>query len=81
MSSTKLPNYVLPTYPALALLGAALAYAAGRAMQALLAGISPGDVPTFAAAIALSLGMTLLGSLFPALRAARLDPATAMREE
>jgi ABC-type antimicrobial peptide transport system permease subunit len=63
------------------LLGAALAYAAGRAMQALLAGISPGDVPTFAAAIALSLAMTLLGSLFPALRAARLDPAIAMRDE
>jgi putative ABC transport system permease protein len=63
------------------LLGAGLAYAAGRAMQALLAGISPGDVPTFAAAIALSLAMTLLGSLFPALRAARLDPATAMRDE
>ena len=50
-------------------------------MQTLLAGISPGDVPTFAAAIALSLAMTLLGSLFPALRAARLDPAIAMRDE
>jgi predicted permease len=64
-----------------ALLGAGLAYAAGKAMQALLAGVSPGDVPTFAAAIALSLAMTLLGSLFPALRAARLDPSIAMRDE
>ena len=63
------------------LLGAALAYAAGRAMQALLAGVSPRDVPTFAAALALSLAMALLGSLFPALRAARLDPAIAMRDE
>jgi ABC-type antimicrobial peptide transport system permease subunit len=63
------------------LLGAGLAYAAGRAMQALLAGVSPADVPTFAAAIVLSLAMALLGSLFPALRAARLDPAIVMRDE
>jgi predicted permease len=63
------------------LLGAGLAYAAGRAMQALLAGVSPADIPTFAAAIVLSLAMTLLGSLFPALRAARLDPAIVMRAE
>jgi predicted permease len=62
-------------------LGAGLAYAAGKAMQALLAGVSPADVPTFAAAIVLSLAMTLLGSLFPALRAARLDPAIVMRAE
>jgi len=63
------------------LLGACLAYAAGKAMQALLAVVSPLDVPTFAAAIVLSLAMTLLGSLFPALRAARLDPAIVMRAE
>lgn len=63
------------------LLGACLAYAAGRAMQVLLAGVSPADIPTFAAAIVLSLAMTLLGSLFPALRAARLDPAIVMRAE
>ncbi len=63
------------------LFGTGLAYAAGRAMQALLAGVSPSDVPTFAAAIALSLAMTLVGSLFPALRAARLDPAIVMRDE
>jgi putative ABC transport system permease protein len=63
------------------LLGTGLAYAAGRAMQALLAGVSPADFPTFAAAIALSLAMTLLGSLLPALRAARLDPVIVMRAE
>jgi ABC-type antimicrobial peptide transport system permease subunit len=50
-------------------------------MQALLAGVSPADAPTFAAAIALSLGMTFLGSLAPALRAARVDPAIALRTE
>jgi predicted permease len=63
------------------ILGAALAYAAGRSMQALLFGVSPADLPTFAAAIALSLAMALLGSLSPALRAARLDPLAAIRAE
>ena len=46
-----------------------------------LAGVSSADVPTFAAAIALSLAMTLLGSPFPALRTARLDPAIVVRAE
>jgi len=64
-----------------AILGAALAYAAGRAIQSLLAGVSPADLPTFLAAIGLSLAMTFLGSLFPALRAARLDPAAVIRAE
>ena len=64
-----------------ALLGAGLAYAGGRAIQSLLAGVSPADVPTFLAAAGLALAMTLLGSLFPALRAARLDPAQVIRSE
>jgi hypothetical protein len=34
-------------------LGVAVAYAAGRAMQALLAGVSPADGATFAAAVCL----------------------------
>ena len=61
--------------------GALLAFVAGRSLQALLAGVSPGDPITFAAAVALVLAMTLAGSLLPALRATRLDPATAMRVE
>jgi ABC-type antimicrobial peptide transport system permease subunit len=71
------------TLPAAAgvLPGTCLAYAAGKAMRALLAGVSPADVPTLAAAIVLSLAMTLPGSLLPALRAARPDPATVMRAE
>jgi ABC-type antimicrobial peptide transport system permease subunit len=64
-----------------AILGAALAYAGGRAIQSLLAGVSPADLPTFLAAIGLSLAMTILGSLLPALRAARLDPAAVIRAE
>lgn len=62
-------------------LGVLVAYAAGRAMQALLAGVSPGDAATFAAAVALSVATALLGSLLPALRAVRVDPMAVMRAE
>ena len=61
--------------------GIILAYAAGNAMRALLAGVTPRDTVTFAAAAALCGLMTLLGSLLPAWRAARVDPMTAMRQE
>ncbi len=61
--------------------GALLAYAAGRAMAALLAGLDPADWPTFAAAGALCLAATLLGSLWPARRAARVDPVRALKGE
>jgi putative ABC transport system permease protein len=61
--------------------GIAIAYAAGRAMQSLLAGVQPADTVTFAAAGVLCVAMTLLGSLLPTLRAARVDPATAFRAE
>ena len=57
--------------------GAALAYAAGMGLRALLAGVRPGDAATFASAIALCLLMTLAGSLIPAVRAVRVDPAAA----
>lgn len=63
------------------LLGAVLAYASARAMQALLAGVRPDDVVTFGFALALCALMTLAGSLLPALRAIRVDPLTAMRAE
>jgi ABC-type lipoprotein release transport system permease subunit len=58
-----------------------LAYGAGIGLQSLLAGVRPGDVTTFAAAIGLCLLMTLAGSLLPAMRAVRIDPATAVRPE
>jgi predicted permease len=62
-------------------LGAAIAYGMGRAMQALLVGISPADASVFLAAIGLSLLMTALGSALPALRAVRVNPMTAIRAE
>jgi len=59
----------------------ACAYPAGVAMRALLAGVSPADFATFATAIGLTFVMTLAGCLFPALRAIRVNPITAMRTE
>ena len=54
--------------------GIAIAYAGGRAMRSLLAGVEPGDAATFAAAGALCVVMTLVGSLVPTLHAVRVDP-------
>ena len=64
-----------------AIVGVALAYGAGQAMRALLAGVEPGDFATFAAAVALCSIMTLAGSFAPALRAVSVDPTTAIRGE
>jgi putative ABC transport system permease protein len=61
--------------------GVALAYAAGRSMEALLAGVKPADAVTMLAAVALSALMTLIGSLMPTVRALRVDPITALRAE
>jgi predicted permease len=61
--------------------GAILAYQAGLAMQALLAGVKPDDPATYLAAAALCVAMTLFGSLLPAWRAVRVDPITALRAE
>ncbi len=70
---------------ALALVGVAAgvgtAYAAGRGIEALLFGVQPADPGVYSAAVGLSLAMTIAGSLLPALRAARVDPATAIRVE
>jgi putative ABC transport system permease protein len=61
--------------------GAVLAYAAGRTMASLLAGLDPGDAGTFLSAVALCLLMTLFGSLWPALRATRVDPVRVIRKD
>ncbi|HEX4441816.1 MAG TPA: ABC transporter permease [Thermoanaerobaculia bacterium] len=62
-------------------LGAAAAYGAGRAMAALLAGISPADPAAFGTAAAIAIATALVGSLLPARRAVRLDPVRAIRSE
>lgn len=64
-----------------AVVGVGLAYAASRTMEALLAGVSPADTATFAAAVGFVMLMALAGSIPPAIRASRVDPATAMRAD
>ena len=62
-------------------LGVVLAHAAARAMSALLASVGPADGATLAVAGALCLSMVTVGCFFPALRAARADPMTAIKAE
>jgi putative ABC transport system permease protein len=61
--------------------GVFLAYAAGRSMEAILAGVHPADILTLASAVGLSVLMTLFGTLAPTLRALRIDPISALRAE
>jgi ABC-type antimicrobial peptide transport system permease subunit len=61
--------------------GAIAAALVSRALQALLADVSPIDPVVFGAAIALAMVMTIAGSLLPALRAVRVDPMEVMRAE
>ncbi len=60
--------------------GALLARWAGRFVESLLFGVTPGDTSTFALAGALLLTTGLAAALLPAWRAARTSPATALRE-
>jgi putative ABC transport system permease protein len=63
------------------LAGTALALASGKTASALLFGLKPWDMGTFAMALS---GLTLVAaaaSLLPALRAARVDPMVALRDE
>jgi putative ABC transport system permease protein len=62
-------------------LGLGLAYATGRGLQAVLAGVGPGDALTFLVAVGLCAVMILGGSLLPAVRAVHVDPVAVMRTE
>jgi putative ABC transport system permease protein len=61
--------------------GVLLAYAAGRSLEALLAGVAQTDAPTLTGAITLAIVMTMAGALAPTLRALRIDPIKALRAE
>nr|MBA2457834.1 hypothetical protein [Gemmatimonadales bacterium] len=61
--------------------GVLLAYLAGRGLESLLASVRPGDAGTFLSVVALCLVMTTVGCFFPAWRAARVDPITAIKSE
>ena len=61
--------------------GILVAYAAARAMSALLFGIPPGDPLSLAGGALLVIVVTLAGALAPAVRAVRVSPLVAMRAE
>ena len=63
------------------LIGAPCAWAAARLVRAQLYGIAPGDPRTLLIAAAISLATVLAASLLPALRASRVAPVEALREE
>jgi len=61
--------------------GGAIAWAAARAMASLLYGVDPHDPRVYAGAIGVLLVTALAATLVPARRAARIDPAEALRAE
>jgi predicted permease len=63
------------------LIGAPCAWAAARLVRAQLYGIAPSDPRTLLIAAAIFLATVLVASLFPALRASRVAPVEALREE
>jgi putative ABC transport system permease protein len=62
-------------------IGMAGAYGVGRILQSLLVQTSPSDPATLGSIMALLVGVAILACLWPARRAARLDPMIALRCE
>jgi putative ABC transport system permease protein len=62
-------------------LGACGAFALGRAMRSLLYGVGPNDPATLLTVAAILAAVAALASYVPARRAARVDPAIALRPE
>jgi ABC-type antimicrobial peptide transport system permease subunit len=62
-------------------IGLAGALAAMRVTESLLFGLEPTDPPTLAAAVLVMIAVAGIAAWFPAVRAARTDPMTALRYE
>jgi len=63
------------------LLGAGVAFAAARLINSRLYGVAPQDPLTLALATALLLSVALVAAYVPALRASKLDPMVALRQQ
>ena len=61
--------------------GAAISVGATRLIRSFLYGLEPRDPATLTVAALILVGVGLLASALPAMRAARLDPVAALREE
>jgi ABC-type lipoprotein release transport system permease subunit len=61
--------------------GGVLAYAASRLIDSRLFGVAPQDPITLLAAIGVLLSVALSAAYLPALRASRVDPMAALRQE
>ena len=62
-------------------LGLAGAVLAGRSLQNLLFGVPAFDVPTFLASALVIVAVGVGAASLPALRASRIDPVAALRQE
>jgi predicted permease len=63
------------------MVGLAFATVFARMLSSMLYGVSTTDAITLCGVMAIMLAVSVLASLFPAIRAARLDPMQALREE
>jgi predicted permease len=61
--------------------GVALSLLSARALQGMLFGVSPSDPLTLAVVVLMVVGVAALAACLPALRASRIDPMQALREE
>jgi predicted permease len=61
--------------------GLVLSFGFGRALSGLLYGVSPFDPLTLAGVVVLVVGVAALAAFLPSLRASRIDPMEALREE
>jgi ABC-type antimicrobial peptide transport system permease subunit len=62
-------------------IGLALSFAFTRALSGMLFGVSPWDPATLSAVVLLVVGVATLAAILPAVRASRIDPMQALREE
>jgi putative ABC transport system permease protein len=61
--------------------GLVLSFAFSRALSGMLFGVSPFDAATLAGVVALVTVVAVVAALVPAIRAARVDPMTVLRDE